>query len=132
MYIWVLGNPDLASRLVAAERARAEAMSRSGYLVITAVERAVVFTARALAGAFRSVVRWSARQRQRRQAIAQLGSLDDRLLSDIGIARGEIVALVDDALRRGPLSVAELHGVTRPAAPEKRREAPARDLRLAA
>ncbi|MGF1609560.1 MAG: DUF1127 domain-containing protein [Kiloniellales bacterium] len=132
MYIWVLGNPDLAHRLVAAERARAEVMSRAGYLAITAVERAVVLTARALGGAYRSLVRWLARNRQRREAIAQLRSLDDRLLSDIGIARGEIVGLVDEALARGPASVSDVRGLKRPVPAANRREAPARDLRLAA
>jgi uncharacterized protein YjiS (DUF1127 family) len=41
-----------------------------------------------------------ARRRQRRIAIAQLRSLDDHLLADIGLTRGQIELAVDGMLRR--------------------------------
>jgi uncharacterized protein YjiS (DUF1127 family) len=115
MYLWLLGNPDLTKQLVATQNARSEAMSRAGYLVITALERAVVSGAGALASGYRSLARSVAKHRRRREAIAQLRSLDDRLLSDIGVARGEIAGLVDSALDRGPLTLAELRGLPQPA-----------------
>ena len=40
------------------------------------------------------------RQGQRREAIRELRALDDRILSDIGVSRSEIPAVVDAALDR--------------------------------
>lgn len=62
--------------------------------------------------------------RMRRAAINELSRLDDRLLRDIGIHRGEIAAVVDGMLRRPPVAARrptpELQvvaaDVTRPAA----------------
>lgn len=42
-----------------------------------------------------------ARRRRRRLAIAQLRALDDRLLADIGVMRGQIELAVDGLLARG-------------------------------
>lgn len=48
-----------------------------------------------------------ARRRRRREAIAQLRSLDDRLLADIGVTRGQIELAVDGKLSRAPYSSRE-------------------------
>jgi uncharacterized protein YjiS (DUF1127 family) len=48
----------------------------------------------------RSVLEPHARRRRRRSAIAQLRSLDDRLLADIGLMRGQIELAVDGMLSR--------------------------------
>ncbi len=45
--------------------------------------------------AFEGLRRWH----KRRQAIAELGALDNRMLRDIGISRGSIRELVDAQLR---------------------------------
>jgi uncharacterized protein YjiS (DUF1127 family) len=65
------------------------------------------------------------RRRRRRIAVAQLRSLDDRLLADIGLPRGQIELAVDGMLaRRG-------HTLSRPAG-RFRPAAPGRELPLAA
>lgn len=43
------------------------------------------------------IIRW----RKRQATIAALSSLDDRILQDIGIARGEIARVADEMIRRG-------------------------------
>ena len=48
----------------------------------------------------RSIVEPYARRRRRKIAIAELGSLDDHLLADIGLTRGQIEVAVDGMLRR--------------------------------
>ena len=49
--------------------------------------------AAAVAAGWRAGARW----RQRRQAIRELGALDDRTLRDLGLGRSEIEAAVDGA-----------------------------------
>ena len=115
MHLWILSNPDLTNALVAGQTARSEAMTRAGYLAITALERGLFYAGDVLAGQFRGMRARVARARQRGQAVAALRSLDDRLLADIGISRGEIVGLVEGALERGPGTSAELRDLPRPA-----------------
>jgi uncharacterized protein YjiS (DUF1127 family) len=57
----------------------------------------------------RFIVEPHARTRRRRIAVAQLRSLDDRLLADIGLARGQIELAVDGMLARSG------HTLSRPA-----------------
>lgn len=79
---------------------RAGASVRRRFPVANAVDRARARLAR-LVGLIRgSVVEPFARRRRRRIAIAQLEALDDRLLTDIGLARGDIVPTVDGMLAR--------------------------------
>lgn len=51
--------------------------------------------ARRTAAAVAALWRAGARRRQRRQAIRELGALDDRALRDLGLGRSEIEAAVD-------------------------------------
>lgn len=53
----------------------------------------------------RSVLEPYARWRQRRIAVAQLEALDDHLLADIGLTRGQITAAVDDMIPRPATTV---------------------------
>ena len=57
----------------------------------------------------RSVLEPYARWRQRRIAVARLEALDDHLLADIGLTRGQVTAAVDDMIARPATTV------TRPA-----------------
>jgi uncharacterized protein YjiS (DUF1127 family) len=59
---------------------------------------------RAIGRLRRLVLEPSGRRSRRRTAIAQLRALDDRLLADIGLTRGQIEVAVDGVLvRRGEL-----------------------------
>ncbi len=73
-----------------------------------------------------SIVEPYARMRRRKIAIAQLEALDDRLLSDIGLARGDIAPTVDVMLASRDDTVSR--SVKRPLPAEDRR----RELPLAA
>jgi uncharacterized protein YjiS (DUF1127 family) len=64
-----------------------------------------------------------ARRRRRRIAIAQLRSLDDRLLADIGLTRGQIELAVDGMLARQGRTLSRPDGRPVPAA-EGRHELP--------
>jgi uncharacterized protein YjiS (DUF1127 family) len=61
-----------------------------GDLVRRVVERARAYRAAAIRDLFRRLFGWM----RRRAAIAQLQALDDRMLKDIGLSRGEIETAV--------------------------------------
>jgi uncharacterized protein YjiS (DUF1127 family) len=72
---------------------------------------------KAVRAAFRGVRRLVAWQRRRR-LIAELSALDDVLLADIGMYRGDILPTVDELMRRHRLAVDESaarHGDLSPA-----------------
>jgi uncharacterized protein YjiS (DUF1127 family) len=136
------GLHDHLTRTAEARRRRAEAIAEGVRSAWTKAWRALngLMTGNPreqTPGAFRRVrlrlTRWvrrfilepHARRRPRRIAVAQLRSLDDHLLADIGLARGQIELAVDGMLaRRG-------HTLSRPAGPSW--PAPAcRELPLAA
>jgi len=95
---WHKEWPDFRYYVEQAHEARAEAMTRTGYLAVTAVgrgARAVAAAATTIAGpALQSVAAW----RQRRRAVHALSRLDDRMLRDIGITRADIWAVADGTL----------------------------------
>ena len=70
-----------------AHQERAEVLARAGHRLVTAVAGAAV----TIGGGLRQ---W----RERRRATHELMSLDDRLLKDIGITRGEVWAAVHGEL----------------------------------
>jgi len=81
-----------------------------------AVGRATARLSRLIRG---SVLEPYTRMRRRKAAIAQLRALDDRLLADIGVARGDIVPMVDGMLARR--DDAAPRPVKRPGPAEERR-----------
>ncbi len=87
----LLQNPDYHAYVVRATEARAEALERFGHAAV----RAVHATARIAADLARAVARGHRLRRRRREGIAVLSALDDRMLADIGIDRAGIEAVVD-------------------------------------
>jgi uncharacterized protein YjiS (DUF1127 family) len=80
-------NTPYAHYIDRAHQDRADALVRAGHRLVTAVVGVAVRTSDA-------VRQW----RERRRATHELQSLDDRLLKDIGITRGEVWAAVHGAL----------------------------------
>jgi uncharacterized protein YjiS (DUF1127 family) len=79
---WHIDNPS--SRYIArAHQDRADALARAGHRLVTGV-----------AGLVAVLRQW----RERRRATHELQSLDDRLLKDIGITRGDVWAAVHGEL----------------------------------
>ena len=87
------GSVDVSAHLVRAEVERAEQIAE---IVVGAAHWLVA----GLAGLWR---RYRTAQ-TKRAAIAQLASLDRRLLRDIGLERSEIVAAVDGLLSQGTVA----------------------------
>jgi uncharacterized protein YjiS (DUF1127 family) len=79
-----------------AKARRAGAMSRLTRNILSDIRGAVPLHG------FAGLRRWH----RRRKAIAELGALDDRMLKDIGIGRGDIRGLVDAQLRHEAAAVA--------------------------
>ena len=67
------------------------------FAIADAISRGILRLARRVR---RSIVEPFARRRRRGVAIAQLRALDDSLLADIGLTRGEIEVAVDGMLTR--------------------------------
>lgn len=83
---WHIGNP-YSQYIDRAHQDRADALARAGYRLVVGVTR--------IAGGVIAVLRqW----RERHQATRSLLSLDDRLLKDIGLTRGDIWAAVHGEL----------------------------------
>jgi uncharacterized protein YjiS (DUF1127 family) len=81
-----IDNPHL-QYIDRAHQDRADALARAGYRLVTGVA--------SIAGGVLALLRhW----RERRQATHELLSLDDRLLKDIGLTRGDIWAAVHGEL----------------------------------
>jgi uncharacterized protein YjiS (DUF1127 family) len=80
---WQINN-SYGQYIDRAHQDRADALARAGYRLVTGVA--------AIAAAIRQ---W----RERRRASRELLSLDDRLLKDVGLTRGDIWAAVHGELR---------------------------------
>ena len=65
-------------------------------IAVPSMDSVIVTIAASLAGAFASI----AAAYSRRQAIARLRQMDDRMLRDIGIRREDIVAAVNGEISR--------------------------------
>lgn len=91
-----------------------EALARRGRCLRSA---ALFEAAKAVAASVRSGIGSAARalwqRRQRRAAIAELSRLDDRLLADIGIERGQIPSVVEGMLEAQSAAGAGSHRANR-------------------
>lgn len=97
---WHNERPALQYYIDQAHEARAEAMARAAYLATAAIGRVARFAGvelpRAARRALAALVAW----RNRRAALREILSLDDRILRDIGLTRADAWDAVDGTLRR--------------------------------
>lgn len=100
MYHWMLSNPELAHHYGVGRSLHAEAVAQHSYRAVRGIGRLLALPFDVAATVSQH---WQAWQR-RRQSVAALRRLDDRLLADIGIHRSEIPAVVqatEEAEARG-------------------------------
>lgn len=89
-------------------------MARARYERALALQKLLRASAAALAGAFRGLGKMAAaigRRRRRRAALVELRSLDERMLKDIGLARGDIPYLADRYAETGRPAVRTPAGI---------------------
>jgi uncharacterized protein YjiS (DUF1127 family) len=85
-----------------AQKDRAEALSRFGYLAIAGADRAIRDTLSAVGTGISSLAsRWNDFS-DRRATYLALSKLDDRLLKDIGLTRADVEGDPADLRVRGP------------------------------
>jgi len=104
MYLWFMSNPDLTHELIAGRQERSDATARAAYRIVSGVTGALSLLGRLTEPLGKAYGRWQ----RRRLAVKTLQSLDDRLLHDIGVSRGDIRRLVDETAERGAMTVPEL------------------------
>lgn len=104
MYLWFMSNPDLTHELIAGRQERSDAMVRITYRIVSGGAAAASQLARLAERFGQAYGRWQ----RRRVGLRTLQSLDDRLLSDIGIARGDIRRVVEETADQGPMTIPEL------------------------
>lgn len=95
MTLWFLGDPTLSAAFIKGKNEQSEVMASRFHFAMEGVRE----TAAALREAASGVRAWAIRRRRAHAAIAVLRGLDDRLLSDIGIGRGEIAAAARHGFR---------------------------------
>jgi uncharacterized protein YjiS (DUF1127 family) len=83
---WHIGNPH-THFIERAQQERADALARAGHLLVAAIGRPLLQAADAIR-------HW----RERRRALRSLMLLDDRMLRDIGLNRGDVWAAVHGRL----------------------------------
>lgn len=119
---WLSGHlRNLVTRTMGRERRGAVPMDATRHVGAAGASRDERLGVRGFIRCF--VLEPQARRRRRRDTIAQLRSLDDRLLADIGVARGQIELAVDGMPSQAPCSSEARAG---------RPEPPSEDLPLAA
>jgi uncharacterized protein YjiS (DUF1127 family) len=96
---WQTGNPNLQYYLDRGRQERADALVRGSHLVIRAVAGVFGAILRLPVSGLRRIAAGLRLWHSRRRATRALLSLDDRLLRDIGLTRGEIWAAVHGALQ---------------------------------
>jgi len=80
----------------AAQDARAEALTRAGFLVIASADSALRRTADALSRGAAGLIKGWQQYQERRATYQALSKLDDRLLRDIGLTRADIEGSAGD------------------------------------
>ena len=104
MYLWFMSNPDLTHEMIVGREARSEAGVRAVYRIVSGGLSAVSQLARLAKRFGEAYGRWQ----RRRMAMRTLQGLDDRLLGDIGVARGDIRRLVEETADQPPMTIPEL------------------------
>jgi len=118
-----------------AQRERAEAMSRVGYLTVVGIEHAARPLGRLIRAGLRSAREHYARWNERRHTIRALSRLDERLLRDIGVDPNSLELVVDELVakpRTGEPLPPSGSPARAPAAPVLRLDSDCPDLRHAA
>lgn len=87
------GRPELDYFLAIAQTQRAEAMARTGYILVDGIGRGVRVALGAAAAAVRVLTGAVAAWRRRGAVLRALQGLDDRLLLDIGLTRADLWAV---------------------------------------
>src|SRR5262249_52032133 len=95
---WDSEDSDFRPHIEQAHVARAEAMTRVGYLAIAAISGVVRVAGIALPRAVRARGRGIEAWRDRRGALREILLFDDRMLRDIGLTRADAWAAVEGAL----------------------------------
>jgi len=85
-----------------ARRQRADMVARLFNAAGRGLVRALVGGARLVGGRLRAAYRAWLRRQQRRAAIRELNALNDHILKDIGMTRGDIPEVVEGMLSRRP------------------------------
>lgn len=88
MTMWFFSDPALSAAFIKGKNEQSEVMASRFHFAMAGVRE----TALAVRETASRVHAWAIRRRRAHAAIAVLRGLDDRLLSDIGIGRSEIVA----------------------------------------
>jgi uncharacterized protein YjiS (DUF1127 family) len=88
--------------LAAAARQPAQTLSTLAYQAVDGVATAVQQAARALTADLRQIRGALDKRRRRNRTIHELQRLDDRMLRDIGLYRGDIRAVADGLVQRPP------------------------------
>src|SRR5215468_8587825 len=91
---WDSEGSDFRSYIEQAHVARAEAMTRVGYLAVAAFSGVVREAARPVRAALRGLAAW----RDRQAALREILLLDDRMLRDIGLTRADAWAAIEGSL----------------------------------
>jgi len=95
---WHTSSPYIQDLMERARQERADAMARTGYRLVSGVIDVADATSRVLLKAARGIIAGLRQWRERREATRSLLLLDDRMLKDVGLTRGEIWAAVHGRL----------------------------------
>ena len=114
---WRTGELSFHDYIGRAQQERADAMARVAYLLVIATSRVAGAALRAVRRAVSTLRQWH----QRRRAMHELLSLDDRLLRDMGLTRGDIWAAVHGALPGRPVEPATPPAAVTGAVPDPQR-----------